>query len=116
MSIIVSRFSIIFSSILLILLGVDIIAIYYGFISLPLLIALNFIALGLLIIFRGSREQVAEERKFYFLWGFIMFVISISISLGSLMGLVIGVATFFIGLGIAILYIVSGSSLQILQP
>lgn len=107
---VVSRFHVILISVILMLLGLDIVVAYHGLLSMPFIISSNLVVLGFLIIVRGVQEHMADERRFYLLWGLIMFVIALSILVGSLAGLAIGVAFFLIGLGTVFLYITTRSS------
>lgn len=105
MSTFISKFNTILISVILILLGIDIVVAYYGLLPIQLIIPLNLVAIGFLILLRGLKERTLDERKFYFLWSSIVFITALSISLSYLAELVIGLAMLFVGLGIVILCI-----------
>lgn len=105
MSIIIEKFSAIVFSVIVIIVGLGIALIYYGILSLQHLIALTLLILGILVIFRGLRERDKDEKKFYFMWGFIMIILTLSILTHSLTGLIPSLAVFFIGLGIIVFYL-----------
>lgn len=99
MSAIVKHFDVILMSVLLILIGADIALAYYALLPIQLAIALNLTVIGILIAVRAFREVDPSDKRFYLLWGLIMFVTAVSITLGYAYGIVIGFTSFLVGIG-----------------
>jgi hypothetical protein len=103
--VIVEKFGIVLISVILILIGFDIVAVYYGVAGLSSVIAVDLVVIGFVVLVRGFVEEDVLEKRYFYIWGSILIDTSISIALATLLGWVLGLAVFLIGLGLVFLFI-----------
>ena len=101
----VEKFGIVLISVILILIGFDIVAVYYGVAGLSSVIAVDLVVIGFVVLVRGFVEKDVGEKRYFYIWGSILIDTSISIALATLLGWVLGLAAFLIGLGLVFLFI-----------
>lgn len=101
----VEKFDIVLISVILILIGFDIVAVYYGVAGLSSVIAVDLVVIGFVVLVRGFVEKDVLEKRYFYIWGSILIDTSISIALATLLGWVLGLAVFLIGLGLVFLFI-----------
>ena len=104
-SVLVEKFGIVLISVILILIGFDIVAVYYGVAGLSSIIAVDLVVIGFVVLVRGFVEKDVGEKRYFYIWGSILIDTSISIALATLLGWVLGLAVFLIGLGLVFLFI-----------
>lgn len=105
MSAIAKSFGTILGAVILILIGLDIIAVVYYAAPLHLLTSLNVAVLGLVVLYRGLREVDRSERRFYVVWALVFFNIALSITVSSaLENALAGLSAFLVGLGAILIY------------
>jgi hypothetical protein len=103
--VLVEKFGIVLISVILILIGFDIVAVYYGVAGLSSVIAVDLVVIGFVVLVRGFVEKDVGEKRYFYIWGSILIDTSISIALATLLGWVLGLAVFLIGLGLVFLFI-----------
>jgi len=103
--VLVEKFGIVLISVILILIGFDIVAVYYGVAGLSSVIAVDLVVIGFVVLVRGFVEKDVGEKRYFYIWGSILIDTSISIALATLLGWVLGLAAFLIGLGLVFLFI-----------
>ncbi|MEM0005608.1 MAG: hypothetical protein QXJ56_06385 [Ignisphaera sp.] len=107
MSILMRHFGTVLAGVILILIGIDVVLLYYSAVNPSILMAINVVFIGLLLLYRGLTESSKGERKFYFIWSLILIDIAVAVLTSTVTGsVVLGISIFIVGLGSIVIYTV----------
>uniref|UniRef100_A0A7C4BBW6 Uncharacterized protein n=1 Tax=Ignisphaera aggregans TaxID=334771 RepID=A0A7C4BBW6_9CREN len=99
------NFNSILLAVILILVGGSIVATLHGF-STALLTSLDLAVLGTVLMCRGLVEKDASEKKFYAIWGLVLYSFAIAVATSATFSTLVGIAVLFVCLGLAVLFAV----------